>query len=150
MQQLPKLYPVFLLGLHILSWTHTSTGTHLSTGHTLSQSKKGSNLNSARPATCNAMQMRSRLLVEAPTRHPTASVTEALFSISFSLQLNTKKTTIVSTRAHIQSLSSIGPILVKIFEVVERWVLVEVWVHDSTALLSGRIAETMGYCVTTL
>jgi hypothetical protein len=36
----------------------------------------------------------------------------------------------MSTRAHIQSLSSIGPILVKIFEVVERWVPVEV-VHDS-------------------
>ena len=37
----------------------------------------------------------------------------------------------MSTRAHIQSLSSIEPILVKIFEVVERWVPVEVWVHDS-------------------
>ena len=37
----------------------------------------------------------------------------------------------MSTRAHIQSLSSIGPILVNIFEVVERWVPVEVWVHDS-------------------
>ena len=38
----------------------------------------------------------------------------------------------MSTRAHIQSLSSIGPILVQIFEVVERWAPVEVWVHDST------------------
>ena len=40
----------------------------------------------------------------------------------------------MSTRAHIQSLSSIGPILVKIFEVVERWVPVEVWVHDSISI----------------
>ena len=38
----------------------------------------------------------------------------------------------MSTRAHIQNLSSIGPILVQIFEVVERWVPVEVWVHDSS------------------
>ena len=38
-----------------------------------------------------AMQMRSRLLVEVPTRHPSASVTEAVFSISFSLQLDTQK-----------------------------------------------------------
>ena len=37
----------------------------------------------------------------------------------------------MSTRAHIQSSSSIWPILVKIYEVVERWVPVEVWVHDS-------------------
>ena len=97
------------LGVRILSWTHTSTGTHLSTCHTLSQSKKGSNSNSARLATCDADAI--ALLVEAPTRHPSASVTEALFSISFSLQL--------------------VPIFVKIFEVVERWVPVEVWVHDS-------------------
>ena len=39
----------------------------------------------------------------------------------------------MSTRAHIQSLSSIEPILVNIFEVVERWVPVEVWVHDRIA-----------------
>ena len=38
-----------------------------------------------------AMQMRSRLLVEVPTRLPSASVTEAVFSISFSLQLDTQK-----------------------------------------------------------
>ena len=40
----------------------------------------------------------------------------------------------MSTRVHIQSLSSNGPVLVKIFEVVERWVPVEVWVHDSIDL----------------
>ena len=44
----------------------------------------------------------------------------------------------MSTRAHLQSLSSIGPILVKIFEVVERWVPVEVWVHDSTPYYGTR------------
>ena len=43
----------------------------------------------------------------------------------------------MSTRAHIQSLSSIGPILVKIFEVVERWVPVEVRVHDSIRVAAG-------------
>jgi hypothetical protein len=40
----------------------------------------------------------------------------------------------MSTRAHIQILSSIGPILMKIFEVVERWVPVDVWVGDSIAI----------------
>ena len=48
----------------------------------------------------------------------------------------------MSTRAHIQSLSSIGPILVKIFEVVERWVPVEVWVHDS---IHGHFTVTVSY-----
>ena len=37
------------------------------------------------------LQMRSRMLVEAPTRHPSASVTGAFFSISFSLQSDTQK-----------------------------------------------------------
>ena len=43
----------------------------------------------------------------------------------------------MSTRIHIQSLSSIGPMLVKIFEVVERWVPVEVWEHDSNRSKGG-------------
>ena len=47
----------------------------------------------------------------------------------------------MSTRAHIQSLSSIVPILVKIFEVVERWVPVEVWVHDSSPLERAPLAK---------
>ena len=59
----------------------------------------------------------------------------------------------MSTRAHIQSLSSIEPILVKIFEVVERWVLVEVWVHDSMSTscdqLSGRTLNSAARRVAT-
>ena len=49
-----------------------------------------------------------------PTRHS--------FLIFFSSRL---ETTIMPTRAYIQSLSSIGPISAKIFEVVERWVRIE-------------------------
>ncbi|KAI0250709.1 hypothetical protein BJV78DRAFT_548988 [Lactifluus subvellereus] len=65
-------------------------------------------------------------------------MTEALFSILFFLAtLNRKKTTIVigmSTRAYIQGLSSIGPILVKIFEVVERGAPVELRGQDREPL----------------
>ena len=35
---------------------------------------------------------------------------------------------IIYTTAHVQSLSSFGPNLVAIFEVIERWVVVDVWV----------------------
>jgi hypothetical protein len=67
-------------------------------------------------------------------------VTEALFLISFTSRLYTKKKNtiviIMSTTVHIQSLSSIGPFLVKIFEVVERWVPVDVWVRDSSCVLA--------------
>jgi hypothetical protein len=61
------------------------------------------------------------LSVKVPTRHPSACVTVALILISFSSQLNTEK----RPRVHLQSLSSIGPIFVKIFEVVEGWAPVE-------------------------
>ena len=36
------------------------------------------------------------------------------------------------TRGCIQDMSSNEPVLVKIFEVVERWVTVDVWVRDSS------------------
>ena len=95
---------------HILSWTHTSTRTHLSTGHTLSRSKKA-RIQTQHAQQLAILQMRSRLLVEAPTRHPSSSVTEALPSISFSLQFDTTIVMGMSTRAQ-----------------------VEVWVHNSKSL----------------
>jgi hypothetical protein len=46
-------------------------------------------------------------------------------------QKNTVIVIIIYTTAHAQSLSSFGPNLVEIFEVVERWVVVDVWVGVS-------------------
>jgi hypothetical protein len=51
------------------------------------------------------------------------------FSIFFSSRL---ETTIMPTRAYIQSLSSIAPISAKIFEVVERWVRIR-WLSNANA-----------------
>ena len=55
-------------------------------------------------------------------------------SFDFFANLHQKNTAIVIriyTTAHVQNLSSFGPNLVEIFEVVERWVVVDVWVGVS-------------------
>jgi hypothetical protein len=69
--------------------------------------------------------------VEALTWHPSVC-RGPFFNLIFLVTLY-KKTTIVirmSTRAYIQSLSSIGPIFgEKIFEVVERWAAVDAGQH---------------------
>jgi len=46
-------------------------------------------------------------------------------------QKNTAIVIRIYTTAHVQSLSSFGPYLVEIFEVAERWVVVDVWVGVS-------------------
>ncbi len=58
-------------------------------------------------------------------------------NFNFLATLHQKNTAIVIriyTIAHIQSLSSFGPDLVEIFEVAERWVVVDVWVGVSILL----------------
>ena len=51
-------------------------------------------------------------------------------------QTNTAIVVIYAT-AHVRSLSPFGPNLVEIFEVVERWVVVDVWVGVSNADCRG-------------
>ena len=46
-------------------------------------------------------------------------------------QKNTAIVIIIYTITHVQILSPFGPNLVEIFEVVERWVVVDVWVGVS-------------------
>ena len=46
-------------------------------------------------------------------------------------QKNAAIVIIIYTTTHVQILSPFGPNLVEIFEVVERWVVVDVWVGDS-------------------
>src|SRR6266545_4036536 len=60
---------------------------------------------------------------------------------NFLATLHQKNTAIVIriyTIAHIQSLSSFGPDLVEIFEVAERWVVVDVWVSVSIRRVLNR------------
>jgi len=56
-------------------------------------------------------------------------------------QKNTAIVIIICTTAHVQSLSSFGCNLVEIFEVAERWVVVDVWVGVSIVL---NVAVTPG------
>ncbi len=61
-------------------------------------------------------------------------------NFNFLATLHQKNTAIVIriyTIAHIQSLSSFGPDLVEIFEVAERWVVVDVWVGVSIFYPNG-------------
>jgi len=55
-------------------------------------------------------------------------------------QKNTAIVIMIYTTAHVQSLSSFGPNLVEIFEVVERWVVVDVWVSVSISLSRTHIS----------
>jgi hypothetical protein len=57
-------------------------------------------------------------------------------------QKNTAIVIITYTTAHVQSLSSFGANLVEIFEVVERWGVVDVWVGVSISLDAIRLGVT--------
>lgn len=75
------------------------------------------------------------LLVKALTWHSSACVTWAVFSISFSSQhYRANKAYIVRcmyARVHMQSLTLIEWVVVKIFEVGKRWVAGNMWVSVS-------------------
>jgi len=73
-------------------------------------------------------------------------VTKADFRISISLQLYTKINTaimiITYTTAYVRSLSSFRANVVEIFEMVERWVVVDGWVGVSSQMASGQDADS--------
>ena len=55
--------------------------------------------------------------------------------LATSHQKNAAIVIIIYTTTHVQILSPFGPNLVEIFEVVKRWVVVDVWVGDSTRFI---------------
>jgi hypothetical protein len=69
-----------------------------------------------------------------PTRQPSSCVQNFNFFATYKKK-NPIVIIIYYTAAHVQNLSPFGPNLVEIFEVVERWVVVDVWVGVSTPML---------------
>ena len=77
-----------------------------------------------RHGVCRASEW--RLPVKAPIRHPSACVAMTHFSTYNIIQ---KKKALIEMWIGCMSSKKNEPVLVKIFEVVERWVTVNVWVR---------------------
>ena len=60
-------------------------------------------------------------------------------------QKNAATVIIIYTTEHVQSLSSFGANLVEIFEVAERWVVVDVWVGVSSSWRRVNINASVVY-----